>query len=87
MQFHVTVDCTPVEARSFFGLPDLTPLHEVYINKMKDYAVEGLSADDWERIFRAWATGANQGFEQWQKLFWQSVNTGMAGSGQPPATR
>lgn len=89
MQFNVTVDCTPAEARAFFGLPDLSPLHDVYISKMKTVAAEGLSPDDWERIFRLWATGVNQGFEQWQKLFWQTVGSagGMGGAAGPPATR
>ena len=31
MKVTVNVDCTPEEARSFLGLPDLSPVHEKYI--------------------------------------------------------
>ena len=33
MKFTVDVDCTPEEARRFLGLPDLTPVHQAYIDK------------------------------------------------------
>ena len=35
MKVTVDVDCTPEEARRFLGLPDLTPVHEAYVEKMK----------------------------------------------------
>lgn len=84
MQFNVSVDCTPGEARAFLGLPDLTPLHEIYLSKMKEVAVDGLKPEDVERMFRLWSAGMTEGFEQWQRLFWQAAS-GM--SGGPPAKR
>jgi len=77
LQVNLTVDCTPIEARSFFGLPDVTPLHDVYIEKMKSFAAEGIKPEEMERIFRMWTGGMNEGFDQWQKMFWQAINTGM----------
>ena len=35
MKITVDVDCTPEEARRFMGLPDLAPLHEAYLAKMR----------------------------------------------------
>jgi len=35
MKVIVDVDCTPEEARRFLGLPDLTPVHDLYLDKMK----------------------------------------------------
>ena len=34
MKFTVDVDCTPEEARRFLGLPDLSPVHEAYVEKI-----------------------------------------------------
>jgi len=32
MKVTVDVDCTPEEARRFLGLPDLTPVHDLYLD-------------------------------------------------------
>lgn len=86
MQFNVSVDCTPAEARSFLGLPDLTPIHDLYLSKMKEVAVDGVKPEDMERMFRLWSAGMSGGVEQWQKLFWQAASS-MNPSGGPPAKR
>jgi hypothetical protein len=83
MKITLNVDCTPVEARSFFGLPDLSPLHDVYLDKMKAVAADGMKPEDVERVFRMWSSGMSEGLEQWQRLFWQAA--GMAGRSGPPA--
>lgn len=79
MQFHVTVDCTPQEARAFFGLPDLTPLHALYLDRMRDWMSGDVSPAEMEKLFRMWGAGMAEGLEQWQRLFWQA-----AGAGAPP---
>jgi len=76
VQVHVTIDCTPQEARGFLGLPDLTPLHDVYLDKMKSFAGEGVKPEDVERLYRAWGTGLSEGLEQWQRLFWRATSEG-----------
>ena len=45
MKIKVDVDCTPEEARRFLGLPDLTPVHEAYVERMTKAASEGLTAE------------------------------------------
>jgi len=74
MQVNVTVDCSPQEARAFLGLPDLAPLHAVYIEKMKSLATEGVQSEDIERMYRAWGTGLSESLEQFQKLFWSAAS-------------
>ena len=44
MKISFDIDCTPEEARTFFGLPDLQPLHDVYLDRMKTAMTEGISA-------------------------------------------
>jgi len=81
LQVNVTIDCTPQEARSFLGLPDLSPLHDVYLDKMKAFATDGVKSEDLERLYRAWGSGLSEGVEQWQRLFWHATSSG------PPTTR
>ena len=68
MKISFDIDCTPEEARTFFGLPDLQPLHDVYLDRMKTAMTEGINAADWQRRMQNWAPGIAGGFEQWQKL-------------------
>lgn len=75
MQVNVTVDCSPQEARAFLGLPDLAPLHAVYLEKMKDLALEGVQPADIERMYRAWGAGLSESVEQFQRLFWNAANS------------
>ena len=71
MKFEVEVECTPQEARSFLGLPDLTPLHDAWIEKMKTLSTTGPSADDWNKMMSNWTKGMpgmTEGFDAWQKM-------------------
>ena len=73
MQINVTVDCSPQEARAFLGLPDLAPLHDLYIDRMKSLSVDGVRPEEVERMFRLWSAGMSEGVEQMQRLFWNAA--------------
>ncbi|MEM7568249.1 MAG: DUF6489 family protein [Pseudomonadota bacterium] len=76
MKINVEIDCTPEEARAFFGLPDLSPVHEAMVTKMTQLASEGLSAQDMESMMRTWMAGMagmGENFQTLQKAFWSSV--------------
>ncbi|MXP28024.1 hypothetical protein GRI58_04210 [Porphyrobacter algicida] len=42
MKVHVEIDCTPEEARSFMGLPDVGKANDVYVDMMSK-AMQGVS--------------------------------------------
>ena len=42
MKVHVEIDCTPEEARSFMGLPDVGKANDVYVEMMSN-AMKGVS--------------------------------------------
>lgn len=82
MKFEVEIEATPQEARSFLGLPDLTPLHEAWVERMKTFTLEGPSAEDWQRMMKSWTSGLpgmNEGVEAWQKLMLSAMT--------PPASK
>lgn len=84
MQVTINIDCSPEEARTFLGLPDLTVVHRVYTERLAQVMTEGLSKADLEAISRQWG----QGLEQWQKLMWQaatSAATAASGAVKPKA--
>ncbi|WP_310475972.1 DUF6489 family protein [Sandarakinorhabdus sp.] len=75
MKISFDIDCTPEEARAFLGLPDLQPLHDVYLDRMKTAMTEGISTADWQRMMQNWAPGIAGGFEQWQKLMMAGLSS------------
>jgi hypothetical protein len=79
MKFEVEVECTPVEARQFLGLPDVTPLHDMWINRMQELMTNGIGAADLERMMKAWTAGVpglTDNMEKWQQLFWSAAGMG-----------
>ncbi len=70
MKVTVNVECTPEEARSFLGLPDLSSVHKAYTDKLGKFMGEGISGADMASLTKQWG----QGLEQWQKLMWQAAS-------------
>lgn len=45
MKVHIEIDCTPEEARTFMGLPDVGKANDVYVDMMSK-AMKGVSNPD-----------------------------------------
>ncbi len=73
MKMNIEIDCTPQEARSFLGLPDLSALHGVYLDRMQELMREGVSSADMEKMMRQWMPNLTTGWEQWQKALWTAA--------------
>lgn len=84
MKISFDIECTPQEARAFFGLPDLQPLHDVYLDRMKSAMIDGINPADWEKMIRAWAPGIAGSYEQWQKLFMTGLSAAAGTASKPP---
>lgn len=69
MKVTVDFDCTPEEARRFMGLPDLTPVHEAYVEKMKKAATEGLTPDTVTEMMKAWSPMGEASMNMWKTMF------------------
>uniref|UniRef100_UPI0035B44CC0 DUF6489 family protein n=1 Tax=Paenirhodobacter enshiensis TaxID=1105367 RepID=UPI0035B44CC0 len=63
MKFNIEVDCTPEEVRRLVGLPDLTEVHDVYLDKMKDVMSKGMTPDMMESMVRSWVPGGAAGMD------------------------
>jgi hypothetical protein len=78
MKVSVDVDCTPEEARRFLGLPDLTSVHEAYIEKMKAAVSDGAAAEGFGEMMKAWGPMNEAGMAMWRQMLGQMG--GKAGS-------
>lgn len=79
MKISIDIDCTPEEARRFFGLPDLTPLHESFVAEMQSQMQKAMSGMNAETMLKNWMPGGG-GWDQMQS-FWQEM---MAASAKAP---
>jgi Family of unknown function (DUF6489) len=73
MKVNIEIDCTPEEARTFLGLPDLAPLHKVYMDRMEELMREGVSTADVDKMMRQWMPMMSGNWDQWQKTFWSAA--------------
>jgi hypothetical protein len=68
MKVTVEVDCTPVEARAFLGLPDVTGLNEHIVAEMQRRMSENMSAMQPDELMKSWASFGVQAQEQFRSL-------------------
>lgn len=80
MKVHIEIDCTPEEARTFMGLPDVGKANEVYVDLMAK-AMKGVgSVDKLQEMANQVAPMGQIGM----KLF-QNFMEGAAGAAKGPA--
>lgn len=72
MKVTVDIDCTPEEARRFMGLPDLTSLHDAYLDQMRKAMGEGMSADAVKETMKSWGPMSEAGLNMWTQMFTQA---------------
>jgi uncharacterized protein DUF6489 len=59
MKVKIDIDCTPEEARAFFGLPDLGPLQKEMVAKMQEQMRAAMTGMDPEAMMKAWMPGGS----------------------------
>ena len=83
MKIKIDVDCTPEEARTFLGLPDVGPMQDALMTEIQKRLMANLDAMDPETMIRTWMPIGLQGFESLQKMFWTQMSKA---AGEPPKT-
>ncbi|MEX6632744.1 DUF6489 family protein [Hyphococcus lacteus] len=77
MKFTVNIDCTPAEARAFFGMPDVEPMNKMIVDEMTRRAKDNLDTlADPERFMAQWMTMSGKGMEQFQNMMGTAMGAG-----------
>ena len=66
MKITIEVDCTPAEARTFMGLPDVEPLQEEVMGEIQRRVMQALSLTDPQQLLKNWVPWSAQGMEAFQ---------------------
>ncbi len=80
MKINIEIDCTPEEARRFLGLPDLQPLHDIYLMKMEGLMSKGITPDLMQDVIKNWVPMGETGLNALQSLFGQFAGGMMGGA-------
>lgn len=81
MQFKVNVECTPEEARSFLGLPDLSPIHARYIKAVLDTMEGQTNLEQMEKMFRQISPLGDAGLKLFSSMMDMSLGSMAGGAG------
>lgn len=68
MKAKVELDLTPEEMRRLFGLPDVAPVNDMLVERMKDQMEKGLDGTLVRDMVRSMVRGGTQGIEAYQAL-------------------
>ena len=88
MKITIDVDCTPEEARTMLGLPDVKPMQEAMMAEMEERMRGAMESMDPETLMKTWLVpgmpgmpgtteGGMKGFEDMQKAFWSQMTGAM----------
>jgi hypothetical protein len=69
MKVTIDIDCTPEEARTFLGLPDVRPMQEHMMQELQDRMTATVRAMSPEEMMKNWLPASMAGLEQMQQLF------------------
>ncbi|OFX01050.1 MAG: hypothetical protein A3E78_14015 [Alphaproteobacteria bacterium RIFCSPHIGHO2_12_FULL_63_12] len=70
MRFTINIDCTPQEARAFFGMPDVQPLNDMVVAEMTRRAKDQMDTlADPERMVAQWMEMGGKGMDALQGMF------------------
>ena len=78
MKMTIEIDCTPIEARSFLGLPDVSGLKDHLVAEMKARMDANMAMAQPEELMKNWMAFGGQATEQFQRLM-TAAATGAVG--------
>jgi len=77
MKVSIELDCTPQEARSFLGLPDVQGLNEHLVEEMKKRVDANVAMLEHEELLKSWITLGGQASGQFMKLMTAAASQGL----------
>ena len=76
MKCKLEVECTPQEARQFFGLPDVQPLQATVMKEVERKMLSEMERFSPDSVLKSWLSMFSQSPEQLQDAFSKMMFTG-----------
>jgi hypothetical protein len=81
MKVNIEIDCTPLEARQFFGLPDMQPMQTAVMDKLQQQMMANIEKVSPEALMQSWFTFDPKIAERFQDMFVTMAGLGGIGAG------
>jgi hypothetical protein len=78
MKVNVEIDCTPLEARQFFGLPDVGPMQAAMMEKLQQQMSANIDKITPDALMQSWFSFDPKLAERFQELFLSMAGLGGA---------
>ena len=69
MKVNIEIDCTPLEARQFFGLPDVSPMQTAVMDRLQQQMLANIDKVSPEALIQSWFTFDPKLAERMQDMF------------------
>lgn len=76
MKVTIEVDCTPMEARDFLGLPDVKPMQQAMMDQMQAKMQENMEKFTPESLMQTWFSFDPKIAERFQEMFMNMAGLG-----------
>ena len=73
----VEIDCSPQEARTFLGLPDVTALNDKLVEEMQNRMSSNMAMLAPDELIKNWSAFGAGAQDQFRKLMSTAVDIGM----------
>ena len=80
MKVNIEIDCTPIEARQFFGLPDVAPMQAAVMDRLQQQMTANIDKISPESLFQSWVSFEPKLAEKMQDMFVTMTGLGALGS-------
>lgn len=74
MKFQINVECSPEEAREFFGLPDVLPMQQELMDMVSRRLSDNIQTMAPEELMKTWVPALFQGWTDIQSNFWKQFS-------------
>ena len=73
MKVTIEIDCTPIEARQFFGLPNVEPVQAKMMERIEQNMAEAIDRFSPEALMGNWLSALPQSADWMQRMFAKAV--------------
>jgi hypothetical protein len=81
MKVNIEIDCTPLEARQFMGLPDVTPMQTAVMDKLQQQMMSNIEKISPDSLIQSWFSFDPKLAERMQDMFVSMTGLGALGGG------
>lgn len=83
MKVTINIDCTPLEARQFMGLPDVQPMQAAVLAEMEKRLIAETAKFSPEGFMRSWFTEGQQSAGWFRDMFKTALGQASAANERP----